>query len=231
MALSELVGNKFWDNSDPKGESNGYILKTDKRSEFFNEFSKWSAKYCTKNTKWQCQHLGLFGTARGIKLTMKTGNIKRDSGFSFTTLVKKFGEENNIPVYVSGHKVFSNIYSMVDEEESMSSYHNSYSTRIIDAYQEVYGKPMYVKQDPIGLFSDFLSPYKNYEYVSVFNYNYVGYLFYKVDYFKRAIKETGLDFDVIKEKEDEIYIQVDDYDLLRQFELKIKQLKDADKRG
>ena len=141
------------------------------------------------------------------------------------------GEENNIPVYVSGYKVFSNKYSMIDEEETMSSYHNSYSTRKIDAYQEVYGRPMYVKKDPIGTLADHLYMHKDDEYISVFNYNYVGYLFYKVDYFKKAIKETGFDFDVVKIKDDDIYIQEDDYDKLRQFELKIKQLKDADKRG
>ena len=72
------------------------------------------------------------------------GNIKKDNGLSISTLVKKFGDENNIPVYVSGNNVFSNKYSQVceDEKSSYSYTHSHYSTRAIDAYMEVYGKPL-----------------------------------------------------------------------------------------
>lgn len=228
MSLSDLIGNKFWDNSDPKGEKIAVIFDTDKRKEFLIEFSKFAESYCTKNTKWQAKPLGLFGTGCGMTLIIK-GNIKKDNGLSISTLVKKFGDENNIPVYVSGNNVFSNKYSQVceDEKSSYSYTHSHYSTRAIDAYMEVYGKPLYVKTDNIlGSLSEYLEMHKNEEFITIKNYNYVGYMTGEPLLLSQALNTIGEDFDVINDKDLTITIQTDEYDLLKKLEYKYKLLKE-----
>lgn len=230
MSLSDLMGNKFWDNSDPKGEKHALIFDTDRRQDFLSEFSKWSESYCTKNTHWQAKPLGLFGTGSGMELILKSGNIKKSENMSIGQLVKKFGEENNIPVYTSGYKVFSNKYSLCREEELGSSSSNKYSTKLIDAYEEVYGKPMYLKTDEIlGTLSEYLENFNDDEFMQIFNYNYVGYIANYNHLLKQALKEMGIDFDVIKQEKDQITIQEDDYDLLRKFEFKVKKFSEESK--
>lgn len=228
MSLSDLIENKFWDNSDPKGEKTAVILDTDKRKEFLIEFSKFAEPYCTKNTKWQAKPLGLFGTGCGMTLIIK-GNIKKSNGLSISTLVKKFGNENNIPVCVSGNNVFSNKYSQVleNEKSSYSNGHSHYSTRVIDAYMEVYGKPLYAKTDNIlGSLSEYLEMHKNEEFITINNYNYVGYMTGEPLLLSQALKTIGEDFDVINDKDLTITIQTDDYDLLKKLEYKYKLLKE-----
>lgn len=227
MPISDLIENKFWDNSDPKGEKIAVIFDTDKRKEFLIEFSKFAEPYCTKNTKWQAKPLGLFGTGCGITLIIN-GNIKKDNGLSISTLVKKFGDENNIPVYISGNNVFSNKYSMVCEEETMSSTHNLYSTRQIDAYKEVYGKELYTKTNKIvGQLSECLDSFEQEEYVSICNYNHVGYMSGYAGILLTALKTIGEDFDVIKVENTKITIQTDSYDLLKNLEYKYKTINNT----
>ena len=223
MALSDLVGNYFWDNSDPKGEKSGYILDTDKRHEFLIEFQKFVKPYCTKNTVIAARHLGLFKTGCGMTLIIIKGSIRKDCNLSLSELAKKFGQDNNIPVYISGNDVFSNKYSQVYEDELVSR--NVYSTRQIDAYMEVYGKPLYMKTDKIlGTLSEYLDSCDD-EYVSIFNYNYVGYVSGFNKQLLAALKTIGEDFDVIKYENAKITIQTDEYDLIKKLEYKYKDLE------
>lgn len=222
MALSDLVGNRFWDNSDPNGEKNAVILNTDLRKTFLTEFSKFVEPYCTKNTKWQAKPLGLFGTGRGMTLIIQ-GSIRKDCGLTIGGLAKKFGDETGVPVFVSGNNVFSNKYSQACEDELVAR--GNYSTRQIDAYMEVYGKPLYAKTDKIlGVLSEYLESCED-EYVSIFNYNYVGYVSGFTKQLLVALKTIGEDFDVIKYENAKITIQTDDYDLIRKLEYKYKDLE------
>ena len=222
MALSDLVGNKFWDNSDPNGEKNAVILKTDLRQTFLTEFSKFAEPYCTKNTKWQAKPLGLFGTGCGMTLIIK-GSIKKDCGLTIGGLAKKFGDETGVPVFVTDNNVFSNKYSQACDDELILR--RIYSTRQIDAYMEVYGKPLYVKTDKIlSKLSEYLDSCDD-EYVSIFNYNHVGYINGFNKQLLAALKMTGEDFDVIKYENTDITVQTDDYDSFKKFEYKYKDLE------
>ena len=221
-----LVNNKFWDNTDPKGNGGGHIYETDLRREFLAEFSKWAEPYCTKGTHWSGKLLGLFGTASGIELIIKSGNIKKSTGMSISTLVKKFGEENSIPVFTLDNKVFSNMYALYHENDIISSKYNKYSTNTLEAYKELYGKPLYTKTDQIlGKLSEFLENSEQ-EFSTIINYNYVGYISGYTTLLIQALKEIGEDFDVVKVEDKGIFIQEDDIELIKKFEYKYKLLKD-----
>ncbi len=197
------------------------------RHEFLVEFSKWAEPYCTKGTHWSGKLLGLFGTASGIELIIKGGNIRKSTSMSISTLVKKFGEENIIPVFTLGNKVFSNMYALYHEEDVMSySKYKEYSTRTLEAYEELYGKPLYTKTDKIlGKLSEFLENSEQ-EFSTIINYNYVGYISGYTKLLIQALKEIGEDFDVVRVEDKGIFIQEDDIELIKKFEYKYKLLKD-----
>ena len=231
MALSDLVGNRFWDNSDPNGGKANIIRDTDKRREFVIEFKEWVKPYCTKNTKWQAKLLGLFGTAEGVELNLQSGNIKKSVNMSIDQLIKKFGDENNIPVFISHNRygkifIFSNKYSMsssIANYDGSGSFSAKYSTEPNDAYEEVYGKPRFVKTDKvIGTLSEYLKKYSYDTYVSISNYNYVGYIAHYAYVCELALEKIRTDFDVIKceDKRDShnITIQTDDLESLKKFD-------------
>lgn len=145
--LSSLVNNDFWDNSDPEGKKSGVLLPTDKRKEFVIAFEEWAQPYCIEGTEFEAIPNGLFGAGQGMLLYIRSGAIKKSVGLSLEALVKKFGDNNNIPVYtkVEGRDllVFSNIYSLDDYTYSFSS--NIYSkkserNRAIASYKKVYGR-------------------------------------------------------------------------------------------
>lgn len=145
-ALNSLVNNDFWDNSDPDGKKSAMLFPTDKRSEFVIAFEEWAQPYCTKNTKFEAKPNGLFGTGKGMSLYIKSGSIRKSMGLSLEALVKKFGDDNNIPVYtlVWGRDllVFSNIYSLDDYNYSFSPYiysKDSLRNRAAASYKKVYG--------------------------------------------------------------------------------------------
>ena len=146
-ALNSLINNDFWDNSDAQGEKSAVIFPTDKRREFVIAFEEWAQPYCTKGTKFEAKPNGLFGTGAGMALYIRSGAIKKSVGLSLEALVKKFGDDNDIPVYtkVWGRDllVFSNIYSLDDYTYSFSPYmysKESERNRAIASYKKVYGK-------------------------------------------------------------------------------------------
>lgn len=226
---TNLVGNKFWDNTDPSGNGGQYFHKSDLRREFLAAFNEWAEPYCTKGTKWVAEQLGLFGTSSGLKLIIKNGSIRKSVNMSISALVKKFGEETGIPVFTSGAKVFSNTYSLYREEKLLSTKRDFYSTKVLDAYEELFGKPLYVKTDKIlGKLSEFLEDYKDEEFISVRNYNYVGSIFsVHPDLVRQALREIGEDFDVVKVEGEDITIQEDDYELVKKLDYKCKLLYDS----
>lgn len=198
------------------------LLSIDLRKTFLIKFSKFAEPYCTKDTKWQAKLLGLFGTGCGMTLIIQ-GNIRKNCGLTISGLVKKFGDETGIPVFVSNNNVFSNKYSQACEDEFVLR--SSYSTKQIDAYMEVYGKPLYVKTDKIlGKLSEYLDSCDD-GYVNIFNYNYVRYASGFNRQLLAALKMIGEDFDVIKYENNNITVQTGDYELLRQLEYKYKDLE------